>query len=113
VLSCAGQHNLTEVGHEDACSNVTCSPGCAERLPLPVRADPDRITQVLDNLAHPVAAMLHGNSVAAYLPSGLSEPGGAGLGTLGLPPSRQERMCRRAGFLRFLVHDVGDPANLY
>ena len=66
-----------------------------------------------DNLAHPVAAMLYGNSVASCLPSGLSEPGGAGLGTLGLPPSRLERMCRQAGFTRFQLHDVGDPANLY
>jgi len=66
-----------------------------------------------DNLTHPVAAMLYGNSVASCLPSGLSEPGGAGLGTLGLPPSRLERMCRQAGFTRFQLHDVGDPANLY
>jgi SAM-dependent methyltransferase len=66
-----------------------------------------------DNLAHPVAAMLYGNSVASCLPSRLSEPGGAGLGTLGLPPSRLERMCRQAGFSRFQLHDVGDPANLY
>ena len=66
-----------------------------------------------DNLVHPVAAMLYGNSVASCLPSWLSEPGGAGLGTLGLPPSRLERLCRQAGFSRFLVHDVGDPANLY
>jgi SAM-dependent methyltransferase len=65
------------------------------------------------NLAHPVAAMLYGNSVASCLPSGLSEPGGAGLGTLGLPPSRLERMCQEAGFSRFQLHDVGDPANLY
>jgi hypothetical protein len=66
-----------------------------------------------DNLAHPVAAMLYGNSIASCLPSGLSEPGGAGLGTLGLPPSRLERMCRQVGFTRFEIHDVGDPANLY
>jgi SAM-dependent methyltransferase len=66
-----------------------------------------------DNLTHPVAAMLYGNSVASCLPSGLSEPGGAGLGTLGLPPSRLEKLCRDAGFSRFQVHDVGDPANLY
>jgi hypothetical protein len=54
-----------------------------------------------------------GNSVASCLPSGLSEPGGAGLGTLRLPPSRLQRMCRQAGFSRFQIHDVGDPANLY
>jgi hypothetical protein len=57
--------------------------------------------------------MLYGNSVASCLPSRLSEPGGAGLGTLGLPPSRLERMCRQAGFTGFQLHDVGDPANLY
>jgi 2-polyprenyl-3-methyl-5-hydroxy-6-metoxy-1,4-benzoquinol methylase len=65
------------------------------------------------NLAHPVAAMLYGNSVASCLPSGLSEPGGAGLGTLGLPQARLEKLCRDAGFSRFRVHDIGDPANLY
>lgn len=66
-----------------------------------------------DTLTHPVAAMLYGNSVASCLPSGLSEPGGAGLGTLGLPPSRLEKLCRDAGFTRFRLHDAGDPANLY
>ena len=57
--------------------------------------------------------MLYGRSVASCLASGLSEPGGAGLGTLGLPPSLLERMCRDAGFGRFRVHDFTDPANLY
>jgi 2-polyprenyl-3-methyl-5-hydroxy-6-metoxy-1,4-benzoquinol methylase len=66
-----------------------------------------------DNIAHTVAAMFYGSSVASCLPSGLSDPGGAGLGTLGLPPSALERMCRDAGFSRFRLHDVGDPANLY
>jgi 2-polyprenyl-3-methyl-5-hydroxy-6-metoxy-1,4-benzoquinol methylase len=66
-----------------------------------------------ENITHPVAAMFYGSSVAACLASGLSEPGGAGLGTLGLPPSRLEALCRRAGFTRFALHDVGDPANLY
>ena len=66
-----------------------------------------------DNLTHPVAAMFYGGSVASCLPSGLSEPGGAGLGTLGLPPSRLEALCRDAGFSRFRLHDAADPANLY
>lgn len=66
-----------------------------------------------DNLKLPVPAMFYGSSVTACLPSGLSEPGGAGLGMLGLPPSLLERMCRDAGFSRFRVHDFGDPANLY
>ncbi len=66
-----------------------------------------------DNRSHPVAAFFYGNSVASCLPSGLSEPSGAGLGTLGLPPSRLETLCRDAGFGRFTMHDVADPANLY
>ncbi len=66
-----------------------------------------------DNLRLPVPAMFYGSSVTSCLPSGLSEPGGAGLGTLGLPPSVLERMCRDAGFSRFRLHDVADPANLY
>jgi hypothetical protein len=57
--------------------------------------------------------MFHGSSVASCLPSGLSEPGGAGLGNLGLPPSRLEQLCRDAGFSRFKARDAGDPADLY
>jgi hypothetical protein len=45
--------------------------------------------------------------------SALSEPGGAGLGTLGLHPALAERLCREAGFTRFTLHDFEDPANLY
>jgi hypothetical protein len=45
--------------------------------------------------------------------SALSEPGGAGLGTIGLPPRALEQLARQAGFTRFRVHDFKDPANLY
>ncbi|MGH9211077.1 MAG: class I SAM-dependent methyltransferase [Acidimicrobiales bacterium] len=66
-----------------------------------------------DNLRNPVLAMMYGTSVTTCMSSGLSEPGGAGLGTLGLPPELAERYCRDAGFATFVVHDFGDPANLY
>jgi 2-polyprenyl-3-methyl-5-hydroxy-6-metoxy-1,4-benzoquinol methylase len=66
-----------------------------------------------DNLANPMLAMMYGQSVATCMSSALSEPGGAGLGTLGFNPEVAERMCRQAGFTRFLVHDFDDPANLY
>ena len=46
-------------------------------------------------------------------PVGLSEPGGAGLGTIGLPPGAAEQLTRDAGFTQFRVHDFDDPANLY
>ena len=44
---------------------------------------------------------------------GAPEPGGAGLGTIGLPPRALEQLARDAGFTRFRVHDFEDPANLY
>jgi 2-polyprenyl-3-methyl-5-hydroxy-6-metoxy-1,4-benzoquinol methylase len=66
-----------------------------------------------DNLRNPVLAMMYGLSVTSCMSSGLSEPGGAGLGTLGLHPELAERMCREAGFSRFALHDVDDPVNLY
>ncbi len=66
-----------------------------------------------DNQRNPMLAMMYGTSVAACLSSGLSEPGGAGLGTLGFNPELAETMCREAGFTSFVVHDLDDPVNLY
>jgi 2-polyprenyl-3-methyl-5-hydroxy-6-metoxy-1,4-benzoquinol methylase len=66
-----------------------------------------------DNLRNPVLAMLYGLSVASCMSSGLSEPGGAGLGTLGFNPEVARGMCAEAGFAHFAVHDFDDPANLY
>jgi 2-polyprenyl-3-methyl-5-hydroxy-6-metoxy-1,4-benzoquinol methylase len=62
---------------------------------------------------NPMLAMLYGFSVASCLSSALSEPGGAGLGTLGLPPPRVEELCRAHGFGTVVQHDFEDPANLY
>lgn len=62
---------------------------------------------------NPMLAMLYGFSVSSCLSSATSHPEGAGLGTLGLPPSRAEAWTRDAGFGRFTVHDFDDPANLY
>ena len=62
---------------------------------------------------NPVLAMMYGTSVAHCMSSALSEPGGAGLGTLGFDPTTAEAMCRQAGFTTFRVHDFDDPANLY
>ncbi len=66
-----------------------------------------------DNLRNPVLAMMYGTSVATCMSSALSEPDGAGLGTLGFHRQLAEAMCREAGFTRFTVHDFDDPANLY
>lgn len=66
-----------------------------------------------DNLRNPMLAMMYAMSVATCMSSALSEPGGAGLGTLGFHPELAEQMCKEAGFSHFTVHDFGDPANLY
>ncbi len=65
------------------------------------------------NRRNPMLAMFLGFSVSSCMSSALSEPGGAGLGTIGLPPSATEQLAREAGFTRFRVHDFEDPANLY
>ncbi len=62
---------------------------------------------------NPMLAMLYGFSVQTCLSSALSSPGGAGLGTLGLPPDALRSLCEAAGFTRMTTHDVDDPANLY
>jgi len=66
-----------------------------------------------ENVRNPMLAMMYGTSVSACMSSSLSEPGGAGLGTLGFHPQLAEYMCKDAGFSAFTVHDFGDPANLY
>jgi SAM-dependent methyltransferase len=62
---------------------------------------------------NPMLAMMYGFSVSSCMSSALSEPGGAGLGTLGFTPTVAEEMVRAAGFRSFRVHDFDDPANLY
>jgi len=65
------------------------------------------------NRRNPMLAMFLGFSVSSCMSSALSEPGGAGLGTIGLPPKATERLAHEAGFTRFRLHDFEDPANLY
>lgn len=62
---------------------------------------------------NPMAAMMYGTSVLSCLSSALSEPGGAGLGTLGLSGARLQRMTEAAGFSRFEPLDLGHPVNAF
>jgi SAM-dependent methyltransferase len=62
---------------------------------------------------NPMAAMMYGTSVLTCMSSALSEPGGAGLGTLGLPPSVLQRMVEEAGFGKVEVLDLGHPVNAF
>ena len=62
---------------------------------------------------NPMASLMYGISVLSCMSSALSEPGGAGLGTLGLPPSRAEAMARDAGFTRFRRLPVDHAINAF
>ena len=62
----------------------------------------------------PVLPYMYAMSVFYCMSSALSEPGGAGLGTLGLHPARLEEMARSGGFTRFTRHEIDlDPSNWY
>ena len=65
------------------------------------------------NMENPLLAMFYGFSISACMSSALSEPGGAGLGTLGFNPQVAREMTSEAGFTRFTEHDFGEAANLY
>jgi 2-polyprenyl-3-methyl-5-hydroxy-6-metoxy-1,4-benzoquinol methylase len=62
---------------------------------------------------NPMASMMYGISVLSCMSSALSEPGGAGLGTLGLSANRAEAMARNAGFTRFRRLDIDHPINAF
>ena len=62
---------------------------------------------------NPMASLMYGISVMSCMSSALSEPGGAGLGTLGLSAARAEAMARDAGFTRFRAIEVEHPINAF
>jgi len=66
-----------------------------------------------DNLRNPMLAMMYGFSLLSCMSSAMSEPEGAGLGTLGFNPEIAAQMATEAGFSRFQMHDFKDPGNLY
>jgi 2-polyprenyl-3-methyl-5-hydroxy-6-metoxy-1,4-benzoquinol methylase len=67
-----------------------------------------------ENVAkNPMAPLMYGMSVMSCMSSGLSEPGGAGLGTLGLPESLARSMAERAGFTRFQKLSIDHPINAF
>jgi 2-polyprenyl-3-methyl-5-hydroxy-6-metoxy-1,4-benzoquinol methylase len=67
-----------------------------------------------ENVEHnPLAAMMYGTSVMSCMSSALSEPGGAGLGTLGLSAGRLEVLAREAGFTRVRRLDIDNPVNAF
>jgi 2-polyprenyl-3-methyl-5-hydroxy-6-metoxy-1,4-benzoquinol methylase len=66
-----------------------------------------------ENLKNRLAAAVYAASVQGCLASGLSEPGGAGLGALGLPEPRMRELTERNGFTRFRRLPIEHPVNAY
>jgi 2-polyprenyl-3-methyl-5-hydroxy-6-metoxy-1,4-benzoquinol methylase len=62
---------------------------------------------------NPMAPLMYGTSVMSCMSSALSEPGGLGLGTLGLSAKKAQEMTAAAGFTRFEPADVGHPVNAF
>lgn len=62
---------------------------------------------------NPMAPLMYGISVLSCMSSALSEPGGAGLGTLGLSAAKAELLARDAGFTRFRRLDIDHPVNAF
>lgn len=62
---------------------------------------------------NPMASLMYGISVLSCMSSALSEPGGAGLGTLGLPESRVRAMAADAGFERVERLEIEHPINAF
>jgi ubiquinone/menaquinone biosynthesis C-methylase UbiE len=67
-----------------------------------------------ENVEHnPMAAMMYSVSVLSCLSSSMSEPSGAGLGTLGFTEAVAREMTSAAGFTRIKKHDFDHPVNVY
>jgi len=62
---------------------------------------------------NPMASLLYGISVLSCMSSAMSEPGGEGLGTLGLSASRAEEMAKAAGFTQFKKLEVEHSVNAF
>ncbi|MFM7253995.1 MAG: class I SAM-dependent methyltransferase [Ilumatobacteraceae bacterium] len=62
---------------------------------------------------NPMASLMYGISVLSCMSSALSEPDGAGLGTLGLSESTARRMAETAGFTRFRRLDIDHSVNAF
>jgi SAM-dependent methyltransferase len=62
---------------------------------------------------NPMASLMYGISVLSCMSSALSAPGGAGLGTLGLPESKAREMAATAGLTRFRTLPVEHSVNSF
>lgn len=62
---------------------------------------------------HPLAGLFYSFSVLICMSAGLSQPGGAGLGTVGFHQDLAQQMTAAAGFTHFRRLEIEDPFNNY
>jgi len=62
---------------------------------------------------NPMSSLMYGISIMSCMASAMSEPDGAGLGTLGLPESKARAMVEMAGFTRFRKLDIEHAINSF
>lgn len=76
--------------------------------------EPKALPTYEENVANnPMAAMMYATSIFGCMASGMAEADGAGLGTLGISEAKAREMAEASGFTRFVVHDFGNPVNVY
>jgi SAM-dependent methyltransferase len=121
------QSPLPDDGSLDLVATFDCIHDMAHPTPVirSIRAalKPDGVWLLVDikaldtfeqNVAkNPMASLMYGISVLSCMSSALSEVGGEGLGTLGLPESTARRMAADAGFTRFRRLDVDHSVNAF
>lgn len=67
-----------------------------------------------ENLTNPMSSLFYGISVLYCMSASLSEPGGAGLGTMGFNPVLAKKMTSTGGFRQFTILDFEeDPFNSF
>ena len=113
--------SLTFVTTFDCLHDMTDPDGAARAIRAALRDDGTWLVadiKAYDTFAenverNPMAALMYGTSVLSCMSSALSEPGGAGLGTLGMSERRARQMAEGAGFTRFHVVELDSPVNAF
>jgi 2-polyprenyl-3-methyl-5-hydroxy-6-metoxy-1,4-benzoquinol methylase len=119
--SLPSQHSVDFITTFDCIHDMTDPAGMMAAIHAALK--PDGVWLLVDIKAHdtlaenitrnPVASLMYGISVLSCMSSALSEHGGAGLGTLGLPASRAEEMAKAAGFRSFKPLPVQHSVNAF
>jgi SAM-dependent methyltransferase len=102
-------HDMTAPG-EFAAAIRRATKGDGTRLIADIKGQPT----FEDNLEkNPLARMMYAMSIMSCMSSSMSEEGGAGLGTLGLPEPAMRELVSGAGFTRFRRLDLPHPVNAF